>query len=262
MDWSNERYVRLYTRDTPEWLWMAWQGRALWPLLIRKIDRAGVLATKLGSKGVAVLVGLPSDVVEVGVQALIEDGCLEIHDLGYVVPNFITAQEARSSDRMRQTKSRESYRGVTKRDRSSRVVTEGHQSSRLVTPSLAEPSLANKRVASATRVLAHLSSKNGVTYRKPDTHLKLIVARLEEDITEPELISVVDHQAKAWMGDPKMRGFVRPQTLFGKESIHKYLGPATSKTQLQLSTGMTVMTTHPEEEWPAGVDLFNPGGIQ
>lgn len=149
MDWANERYVRLYTRDTPEWLCMEWQARALWPHLIRKADRSGVLANKLGVRGIAVLVGLPVEVVEPGLANLLEDGCLREHPLGFVIPNFIEAQETPQSDAMRQRESRERRRSVTKRDSESRNVTEshavsrevtrGHAASQLVTPSQTSP---------------------------------------------------------------------------------------------------------------------------
>ncbi len=144
MDWSNERYVRLFTRDTPEWLWLPWQARASWPLIIRKLDRSGVLATKLGTKGVAILIGLPLDVVEAGVSALLEDGCLTPHPLGYVAPNFMAAQDTPQSDSHRKRESRERRRSmpgdgnednnsVTKRDQKSQNVTKSHERSRAVT---------------------------------------------------------------------------------------------------------------------------------
>jgi hypothetical protein len=138
MDWANERYVRLYTRDTPEWLCMDWQGRALWPLLIRKVDRSGVLATRLGSRGVAALVGLPVEVVDVGMTALLADGCLRDHQLGFVIPNFIEAQETPQSDTQRKRDSRERRRVVTNRDIGSQNVTESHTESHGVTRSHTE----------------------------------------------------------------------------------------------------------------------------
>ena len=45
MDWANERYVRLYTRDTVTWKMWPWEARAIFPLLMRKVDRAGVLVS-------------------------------------------------------------------------------------------------------------------------------------------------------------------------------------------------------------------------
>lgn len=112
MDWSNERFVRLYTRDTPEWLCWCWQARALWPLLLRKADRSGVIANKLGARGLAALAGLPVDVVEAGLPDLLADGCLAEHQLGLVIPNYIEAQEAPLSDKQRQRESRERRRDL------------------------------------------------------------------------------------------------------------------------------------------------------
>lgn len=147
MDWANERYARLFVRDTPEWLILPWQAKALWPLLVRKFDRSGVLATRLGLRGVAVLVGLPMDVVEPGVAALIEDGCLQLHELGYLAPNFLEAQETPQSDAIRKRESRERRRahsnaelpvtdvvGHTECHAVSRGVQVGHAESREVTP--------------------------------------------------------------------------------------------------------------------------------
>ena len=45
MDWSDERYAKIYTRDTLTWLSLPWEGRCLLPLLIRKVDGAGILET-------------------------------------------------------------------------------------------------------------------------------------------------------------------------------------------------------------------------
>ena len=52
MDWSNERYVRVYTRDTTTWKILSWEARALLQFLIRKVDRSGVVDTgRHGARG-------------------------------------------------------------------------------------------------------------------------------------------------------------------------------------------------------------------
>jgi len=164
MDWENERYVRVYTRNTVAWRMLPWQSKALWPLLLREVDRAGLLALDgHGARGLAALVELPPEVVEVGLQGLIEDGCVRLLGDGtrLFVPNFIAAQEAKQSDTHRQRESRERRRAiaqaeadgllaVTNRDEASRNVTDchengqnvtsGHDLSQPVTPCLAVPS--------------------------------------------------------------------------------------------------------------------------
>lgn len=110
MDWTNERYVRLYTRDTDDWLVLSWQAKALFPLMLRKVDRSGYLATKRGSVGVAAQTGLPLDVVDVGLPDLIRDGSVTECDEGYLMPNYIEAQEAPQSDAQRARDMRERRR--------------------------------------------------------------------------------------------------------------------------------------------------------
>jgi len=149
MDWANERYVRVYTRDTADDQVLSWQARGLWPLLVRKADRAGVIATNHGPRGVAALVQWPREVVEPALAELLEDGRIrECHEpTGYVIPNYIEAQETPSSTNQRQRDSRERRRdaandSVTKRDTESRNVTAPSQNvtpeSRAVTPRHAE----------------------------------------------------------------------------------------------------------------------------
>lgn len=153
MRWEDERYVRFYTRNSPEWLALSWQARALFGLILREVDRAGILKVgKLGRKGVAVAVRAPWAEIEGPLSELLEDGCVVMSEDGQalVMPNFIEAQEAVQSDAARKRKSREtaraqlggtvsasaaeSARQVTKRDgMKSQDVTEGHETGQKVT---------------------------------------------------------------------------------------------------------------------------------
>jgi len=166
MRWEDERYVRLYTRDTPEWVALSWEARALFCEILRKVDRAGTIEVgRSGVRGLAGLVRMPLNVVERAMAELLEDGCAAATERGYVIPNFLQAQEARASDGARKRDQRERARAeamsrtvtdapdtVTVRDQRSRCVTEshaeshavtrGHTESHAVTPSLAVPSLA------------------------------------------------------------------------------------------------------------------------
>lgn len=151
LDWANERYARAYTRDTAEMLCWPWQGRAIWWLLIRKADRSGLLPVpaKLGVRGLAALISMPVEVVEVGLAALLEDGCLRAVLDGYLIPNFIEAQETPASDAKRQRDLRERRRaGATIENHDAehhgeeRTVTDRHVKSRDVTPNRTDPILA------------------------------------------------------------------------------------------------------------------------
>jgi hypothetical protein len=161
MRWSDERYVRLYIRDTVEWDMLPWESRALWPLLLRKVDRAGLLDLgKHGARGLAVTVKLPTHVVEPGLAGLLEDGCVVQNGTTLLVRNFIEAQEAQSSTahRSREYRARQrdaARRGVMEGDASATeddasiterdaTATPRTSASQPVTPSLAVPSRAVK----------------------------------------------------------------------------------------------------------------------
>jgi len=139
MDWPNERYVRLYTRDTKTWCLLGWEGQCLLALLFRKADRAGLIDDVHDAADVLVLLrnGMPSEVVESGLSALVKYNVIELSEPGLLIPNFLEAQETPQTDKQR---SRE-YR-AKRRDRSR------HAPSRAVTPTT-EP--VTKRDAAVTK---------------------------------------------------------------------------------------------------------------
>jgi hypothetical protein len=158
MDWSNERYVRLYVRDTKTWKKARWEGQCLFMMLLRIVDRAGVLDDiEDPVEDLSLMTGLPEEVVQVGYERLEKSGAVELRGSYLLIPNFIEAQEASKSDAQRQRESREGRRAralsVTKRDngetecdsdelkrdKKSQVVTTGHNRSQVVTPTCADP---------------------------------------------------------------------------------------------------------------------------
>jgi len=181
MDWADERYVRIYTRDTADWSMWPWQSRALLPLLLRKADRCGVVELgKYGVRGLASLLGMPLEVVEPGVAGLLEDGCLIQSETRLVVRNFLEAQEAPASDVKRAREYRERRRddasrnvtppsrNVSDRHEESRSITARHEASRLAVPSLAVPSQEKPVSAGASTPPAPLLAEPPVKKPKPE----------------------------------------------------------------------------------------------
>lgn len=165
---EDESYVRVYTRDTANWLRLGFEGQAVFLLLLRKVDRAGVLdgiADPVGD--VALVTGAPVALVEVAMQRLLATGTLDwVSETDrLVVPRFVEAQSAVKSDRLRAAEARRRRRdfnratvdtsrgatgalhGVTEASRGatdpSRDDQQRSDPSRSVTPSLADPSLAD-----------------------------------------------------------------------------------------------------------------------
>lgn len=169
LDYANERFVLLYTRDTVTWKLLDWEARAVLMFLLRKVDRAGVIDVgEDGLEGLAALIEVPIDVVRRTAPQLLRRDTVASRS-GYVVlPNFLAAQETPRSDRQRQRDSRETRRdvalaaerglvlpavhlalpAVTERDNDDmerdNTVTVGHAESQSVTPTLPDPTITNQ----------------------------------------------------------------------------------------------------------------------
>jgi len=158
VNWSDERYVRLYTRDTVTWKRWGWETRAVLGLLLRKVDRSGVLDTGAHDKAeaFALLLEIPVDVAARAIAEMTSSGTLVESDGGFLLPTFIEAQEAPQSDAARQRESRERRRAANMRNDEgachelSQAVTPRHNLS--LQPSVPSvPSVPSKGVADATR---------------------------------------------------------------------------------------------------------------
>jgi len=271
MDWANERYVRLYVRETPDQALWCWQALAIWPWLVVRAERSGELSTRKGAAGLAALLRIPLEVVEPGIADLLADGCLVETHRGYAIPNYVDAQNATSSDSKRKADQRARERldsaikgkdvniSVTPGHEASRDVTESHEASRDVTPIRSDPNrtedppippkggpaVAAKRakrprpsdptpdeMAVATRVLGKITERTGIGYevatsRGPTHHARLIASRLRDGLTERELRGIAAYcwssSGLEWERKPEMHKYLRPETLFGPQTIHKYL---------------------------------------
>lgn len=117
MNWADEHYVKLFTRDTVTWRSWPWQARALFPLLMRAVDGAGMLnvgSRELG-RSVALMVDLPADVALPGVEALLADGTLELVNGNLIIGKFLEAQESRKTNAQSKVEQREKAKAVARR---------------------------------------------------------------------------------------------------------------------------------------------------
>jgi hypothetical protein len=109
MDFANERYVRLYTRDTMTWKRLGWDGQTMLMHLLRKVDRSGVIDigdAEPWESGV-MLCGAPEDQSRRGVTRMLDLGVI-VHDGDRLVfPRFIEGNETPQSDAQRVREHRE-----------------------------------------------------------------------------------------------------------------------------------------------------------
>lgn len=75
----------------------------------------------------------------------------------------------------------------------------------------------------AAAILDYLNIQAGRNYKPVKANLSLITARLSE-ATPEECRAVVDAKVAEWQHDPKMCGYLRPETLFGAVKFAGYLG--------------------------------------
>lgn len=112
MRWSEERYLKLYTRDTTDWLALGWKAQGLFCLLLRKVDRTGTLSLgKNGRRGISAHIGGAAawSEIEAPLNELLADGCVRLDDdeKNLLIPNFLEAQEAIQGPTARKQRERE-----------------------------------------------------------------------------------------------------------------------------------------------------------
>jgi hypothetical protein len=112
VNWSDEKYVKLYVRDSLTWRAWPWQAKALWPLILRKLDGAGLLETGNldPADAVSLQTDIPAEVVRPGLAAIITSGALKSVAGGLVAPSFVDAQEARKTEAQKKRDQRERVR--------------------------------------------------------------------------------------------------------------------------------------------------------
>jgi len=111
--YEDERYVRLYTRETAQQAMRSWDARALLHELMKRVDRAGLLPlpSRNRANALAALVRCP-DVARAAsaLDELIEDGTVVFRGNVLVLPKFLEAQECLITDKARKRAERERAR--------------------------------------------------------------------------------------------------------------------------------------------------------
>lgn len=68
----------------------------------------------------------------------------------------------------------------------------------------------------AAQIIGHLNEQTGANYRpESKTTQTKIHARMAEGYTVEDFVAVIDKKCAEWLHDPKMRAYLRPETLFG-----------------------------------------------
>jgi len=94
----------------------------------------------------------------------------------------------------------------------------------------AKPASTPSELACVERVLGKLRDLSGHDFRGAKPHVAAILGRLREGVTEGELRAVIAYCNDDWSKTPGMVDrYLRPETLFGPEGIHRYLPQARTR---------------------------------
>lgn len=103
MEWAREGWVRVYRRNSADWLAVSWQARFVFTELLKAAeylgpDRGLVRLGPKGLRGLAVSLGCPAEVVEAAVAELLDDGCVARVEGGLRIRNYEPAQDTPKSN--------------------------------------------------------------------------------------------------------------------------------------------------------------------
>lgn len=82
----------------------------------------------------------------------------------------------------------------------------------------------------ASEILDFLNARVGRKYPArnprgvPTVNAEVVIARLKEGYSLPDLKAVVVSKHRQWGGDDKMAKYLTPQTLFRRSNFERYLG--------------------------------------
>ena len=134
MDWSDEHYVKLYSRDTLTWRAWSWQARTVFLHLLRRVDHAGFIETgkMKPTAALALQLDLPAEVVDPGLVDLLASGTAQLAAGAVLLPKFLEAQEARKSEAQKKRNYRE-------RERSRRLSVQATENTTTHVPMVSPP---------------------------------------------------------------------------------------------------------------------------
>lgn len=89
---------------------------------------------------------------------------------------------------------------------------------------------ASHRNQEASELIELLNRMSGFQYKKIQSNLKLVKARLK-DYTYEELANMIEYKCKEWLQNKEMRKYLRPSTLFRPTNCENYIVQSKTKQE-------------------------------
>lgn len=120
------------------------------------------------------------------------------------------------------------------------------------------PTSCNGRVLlrEAEEILAFLNAKTQRRFPirtpsgEPTRNLLTVVSRLKQGYSLAQCRGVIAVKCRLWSADPKMRPYLRPQTLFGREKFEQYVGELGSEADASEMPDKPTRETHANADLP------------
>lgn len=107
-------------------------------------------------------------------------------------------------------------------------------------------------------VVSYLNEKSGKDFKtKTKSTISHIKARVKEGFTVDDFKKVIDIKVSKWKNDPKMKDYIRPETLFGTK-FEGYLNEAPQKKEEKPTKEDKPLSELNEDEWH---DYYEQGKI-
>ena len=154
----------------------------------------------------------------------IEWGEIEKRDDGYFIPEVadMTTSETEAAARKRKERERkrntsaagQSHDNVATLSRDTEIETETDKDSRTQT---------EENSSETALVIERLNEQAGTQYKPTTKQTRVLIsARVHDGATPEDFYAVIDYKAAEWGADPKMRGYLRPSTLFAASHFAEY----------------------------------------
>lgn len=100
----------------------------------------------------------------------------------------------------------------------------------------------------SSSLISYLNEAVGSRYEATKSVISRISELLEAGYTEADMFGVIDKKVAEWKDDAKMRGFLRPKTLFGSKFEEYARAPATLEAEREKSKAETIEKLQKQRE--------------
>ena len=200
---------------------------------------------------------------------------IEVVDDTYMVSNWMMYQsgerleEYKEKNRIRQQRYRDKQKALQIEEKQDSNVTNNVTNNVNCSLSLSLSNNNNKKdiysredIFAVSDIIEYLNTATGKSFRATTAKTKTCInARLKEGFTVEDFKTVIDVKCKQWLKDDRMKGYLRPETLFGTK-FEGYLNEApqkkteipkeTPKEEIHITQKYNIRpnyTEFPQEQW-------------